>query len=472
MKDLNKKKYVFQTLSFLVFVFCSLLLGSRARASEQIMAYQPKFGIGTGCAQTFLATSSNISSISIYKGGVLGTTTYVMLLCFGTYDTGVSYQINKKCLGYQQIIKASSSPKTVFPTIYYTWFNFDIPDTKVASGSTYFFSLDTDSDKSQSTTYNYGRCDSDNTNPYPYGNLFILPVGNFDNTFRIYYETNYVEPPELPPDYYYNGEPQYEADKSLLKWRSDINTVAYQICFINENCNLWFSFNQQAINDKVNLLYSDILPHNPTKSIATTTITATPVWQNKINVPIMTTAGARKYCLYLQDAEFGDLLNCGIEINWVSTSTFEDILGIPGIITYENVCDSIATSSGSILDDIRFAIECGFRRLNLWAFKPSPDALKTFSNNYSLLKRAFPFNIYFDLTDIVSTAVSTTTTNFDDSFKIPFIEKNTAEFYMLPIISSSSMANAIGQNNADTFRSTIGYFLYILTAGAIFFIII
>jgi hypothetical protein len=466
MRDLNKKKYAVQICFISLFVFCGLLLGIRVSASEVIVYEQPQNPIAySGCGQTFLATTSNISSISTILSSGLSTTTVIFRLCFGSWDTATSVPVNVQCKGDSQIVKSQQtfiSP----PTTFNVWRNWNIPDVSVASGTTYYFTMALE----DNTNF---PCRGSGINPYPYGQYWGSTIpSNIDFAFRIYYETDFIPPPELPPDYYFDGQPQYGPDKTLLKWRSDINTVAYQICFINEPCNLWFSFNVQAINNIVNLVYMDIVPQDERSSIATTTITATPVWQLKINVPIMTTEGARRYCLYMRDAEFGNYLDCGIQINWVSDDTFHDILGIASS-TLVNVCLEVASSSGGF-DDFRYGIECGLRKLIFWAFSPDDYAITYFLDDYNLLKRAFPFSIFFSLTDTAKNAIATTTLSQNDNLGLPFIRKTatSSQFYILPVISSSSLANAIGQTNAGIFRTTLSYFIYIMTASIIFLIII
>lgn len=444
-----------------IILFLSIFIVKKVNAIEKIVYEQPTGSqIYNGCAQKIMATTSNISSITVVVATNQGTSTVTFRLCFGTWDTGKTSLENVQCQGAYQIIKSATTTIVNNYTVS-TWKNFNFPDTKVASGTTYFFAAYNE------TTHAHLSCVGLATNPYPYGEIFSVTSPNVhDLRFRIYYETDFYENPATP-----TGEP---ADKTLLTWRSDINTVQSQICFINKNCDLWFSYNEMAINDYVDLLLDVAGKQTPAYALDRKQIFWSPLWQNKVIIPATSTEAVIDYCLYLEDAEFGDELNCGIEIQWVSTSTFEDILGVSKIITYDNVCDSISTSTGSLLDDTRYATECGLRKLSLWAFSPSPEALTNFTNNYSLLKRAFPFNIFFDLTDTVKIALSSTTLSQTDNFGIPFIRKKgqSTEYYILPIISSSSIASAIGVNNAFTFRLTLGYCMYLITAGAIFFIII
>lgn len=107
-------------------------------------------------------------------------------------------------------------------------------------------------------------------------------------------------------------------------------------------------------------------------------------------------------------------------------------------------------------------------------FYPSCSSLNYFQDNYDIFKHAFPFNIYFDLTNTITSAIKTasSSTSTPQSFSIPFIHKGTSSFYMLPIVASSSLNNAIGSSNASLFRIIITYIIWIFVAVIILFIII
>jgi hypothetical protein len=120
--------------------------------------------------------------------------------------------------------------------------------------------------------------------------------------------------------------------------------------------------------------------------------------------------------------------------------------------------------------DFYNSIICGLKKFSTWAICPPQWSINSLSNSYNDLKRSFPFNAFFDLTDTVSNAIATTTTNMNGTFSIPFATA-TGTFYMLPVISSSSMPSAIGQSNTTMIRNTITYIFWAL-AGFIIFITI
>ena len=128
----------------------------------------------------------------------------------------------------------------------------------------------------------------------------------------------------------------------------------------------------------------------------------------------------------------------------------------------DNICSGIATST------LAGGLECIIKRSITWAFFPSSEALNQLAASADTLKEAFPFNAYFGLTDAISAGLATTSTSTTGSFKMPMITA-TGTFYMLPVLTASSMPNLIGQANYTIFRNSLGYILWCL-AGFIVFI--
>lgn len=129
-------------------------------------------------------------------------------------------------------------------------------------------------------------------------------------------------------------------------------------------------------------------------------------------------------------------------------------------ISETNICAGMATSTwfGSI--------ECGLKKTLAWAVYPDQKSLGDFAISYSQLKSSFPFNAFFDLTKSVQDAIATTTLA-DSHFDIPFITA-TGTYYMLPVVSSSSLPNLIGAPNSSLFRNTITWALWGLAGFLIF----
>lgn len=143
----------------------------------------------------------------------------------------------------------------------------------------------------------------------------------------------------------------------------------------------------------------------------------------------------------------------------------------PPTFSTSDLCGDIATTTTF------GAIECGlikaFVNTITWAFAPSFDTLQNFKVSYELWKGCFPFNTYFQLTDTITNAASSTATSTSGTIKIPFIHTITGggTFYMLDAISSSTLSNWIGGSNYNLFRTTIGYFFWLIACAVVFFTI-
>lgn len=142
------------------------------------------------------------------------------------------------------------------------------------------------------------------------------------------------------------------------------------------------------------------------------------------------------------------------------------------------------TFDGSTLCDIydlealTGQILCGFTygtgQALFWLFNPTCDGLDYIVNGYNNFKSAFPFNAYYDLVDAIDVAITSTSTSSTSTIGIPFIDTEatgTNKYYIMPVLTTSSIPNAIGQTNADIFRTTIGYLIWIIVAWIIYIII-
>lgn len=236
------------------------------------------------------------------------------------------------------------------------------------------------------------------TDWYPDGTMVAFGTyPQYDLKFKTYSDSNYI-PPTQPPTY----TDTVTIDSTLMNWRSDINTVNYQMCFIGNNCNLWFSFNDKTIGKKVYLVPDIQFKQEPYYSLSSTTVSSAVNWQNYVIVPSQIEATTTNYCLYLQDNIYGDLLRCSSKIEWISTTTFDNLFNQFDIA---HACDTVASSSGGF-DDLRYGVECGARKLVFWAFIPSPEAIAYFSNNGKKIETVFPFNTYFSLARLVQKTIS------------------------------------------------------------------
>jgi hypothetical protein len=280
-----------------------------------------------------------------------------------------------------------------------------------------------------------------------------------DLKFRIYEDDalDYELAPEAPENEYLTIP-----DPTLDQWRSDINTVYDNICFLDEPCEIWFSFNDLAIGKTVYLTpFSPAIQQFPEYAEASTTIEWVGFWQDHVDLPAESVATTTKHCIYLEDSEYGDYRLCGIVTKWISEAEFMDGLEFSNTCN----CDSVATSSGSYWDDFRYGVECGTRQMFCWMFlEVDPTSIAYLKNNVNELKASFPLNTFFSLTTTVQDAISSTTLNNSGSIDVPYMDEN-KNLTFIPAMSSSSMANMIGEDNANGFRILQQVLLYGMTAG-------
>lgn len=109
---------------------------------------------------------------------------------------------------------------------------------------------------------------------------------------------------------------------------------------------------------------------------------------------------------------------------------------------------------------------CAIRYGACYLFWPDSDEVNALWSSAQNFETVFPFSAYFSLASTTSSVLATST-NLNGSFSIPFLRKTatSSQVYMLPVLSSSSMPNLIGQDNTATFRLTMGWLIWLITAG-------
>ena len=155
---------------------------------------------------------------------------------------------------------------------------------------------------------------------------------------------------------------------------------------------------------------------------------------------------------------------------WSATTSVPQLY--PCVDPYVNtgdICDGIDT--GGVLGQIHCGVKSAVVNGAIFLLSPSCESINNFKNNFDTFKRAFPFNSFFQITDSIQTAIdsASSSTSTTQNFSVPFIHKATTTFYMLPIISSSSLSNTIGVQNANTFRLTLIFIIWLVTATIIYF---
>ena len=165
-----------------------------------------------------------------------------------------------------------------------------------------------------------------------------------------------------------------------------------------------------------------------------------------------------------------DYVNFGIA---TSTSGYSPTAWCSGL------CDDLIASSSSEwwqfwdwgADKIGGDLMCAGRYTICYAVQPHSFSTAMFNNIYEDFKTVFPFNTFFDIASTTKNSFASSTMNTNQTFGIPMLNTSSSSLYILPVLSSSTLPNFIGQSNATLFRTTIGYLMYTFTAGLIILII-
>jgi len=299
-----------------------------------------------------------------------------------------------------------------------------------------------------------------------------IPFTGFETTDNAYYDNYKIS-------YFFKNGPYYvdeiistivfkentsldNYDFSLSEKDPDFGTVANQICFLGKECRLYFSFNQLAIGYQMYLFnYDDY--NFPGNEIGSTTVTATPFWQNYIVVPDQATSTVLKYNFLLDAGDYGWIVKTGISISWWSEEQWQEYVDqiSPRIDEYcstENVCANVATSS-----DFLYGVQCGFQQGVCWMLVPNSSSKDFFLETVTKFENSFPFNFYFTIinqakSDLQKEASSTA------SFDFPMYSTSTGEVSWQPLIDSDTIPDVWTDDSFDFVNNifTWGWWILII----------
>lgn len=239
---------------------------------------------------------------------------------------------------------------------------------------------------------------------------------------------------------------------------AQIETVNSLTCFTEEDCNIWFSYNSEALGGTVWL--------TPNESpfvenyIDNTTVTISSNGQNKVVLPAESNEGTDEICLLLTGVGTDQAI-CGIDILWIASTTFSNALNRCSIDT---VCSNVATSTGSYWDDFRYGIECGFRRFTCWSLTPEPETINNLNKSISGYYGQFPISVFKQLESAYRRGYASSTAGFSVNLKLDEIGFNEE------IFNTNYPSQTFGTSTWTSIRNGFGYFVYLLTA--IYFIYI
>lgn len=153
----------------------------------------------------------------------------------------------------------------------------------------------------------------------------------------------------------------------------------------------------------------------------------------------------------------------------------------------ENLCDDLTLTQGTTTPVWGMSVPwviphflndgfCAVRYGACYLFYPTAGSVDVIQQDYNHFQTTFPANVFYQLASTTEGALTASTT-MNGTFGMPFIRQTAtgSQFYILPVLSKDSMPNLIGQTNTNTFRTTVGWLIWLIIAGccllSIFFIL-
>jgi hypothetical protein len=400
--------------------------------------------------QTFTATHNNISGMWFHV--TQEDTTFEFYICKGTpsigdFNTSYNCTASGNTLIYHSSAVNGSNTGQSF--LYFT-------PVALTIGDAYYFSVKTLTGANtlgytQSTCYSGGYSFTQAGSGYP----------TDDFMFKTYYDDNYNPAPTF----------QINFIKPALDGSSIYYTMPDYINFSYENPLNWyptikFMVRRQATTG--NTAWPDFIPASiftTSKLASTTVITASSTFQLPDGIYDIRADFAGRTPEWIEVATTTFMIATGGDYGGYSFSTTT-----PGTC-FDNIpLWSVEDLCGTATTTIRCMIKESFSSLGQTLFSPSCDAIANFKTSYSLFKQSFPFNAFFELTGTITSVASSTTATTSGTLKIPFINTG-GDYYMLDAVSSSTLSNWIGASNYNLFRTTIGYFFWLVAVAIVFFTI-
>lgn len=297
-------------------------------------------------------------------------------------------------------------------------------------------------------------------------------VSRQSDTFGYYYQIQFTEgiPPE-PPEVH------------PLSYYGIIITPDQNTCFGNQKIRIFQDNSAQFFidNPSTNIYKSKLLVFATIASTsfcnASTTMTSgnffdyyTPA--GYIDLATTTTpVGKNEICIkYWQQGFLDDIYATTSIIVAPATSTACTTAQLPiktSWCKFSDICDEWASSTNEFF----YGIMCGTRLALCWAFAPTPSALDFISNDFYEMKKVVPFVYYYNLSDSILSGFSTSSfIGASSTIGLPMY--NGTLYYIIPVLSSSSVSNLIGATNAQILYDTISYFIWASVAILIITILI
>lgn len=463
---------IYRKLFVFVFVFSSFIFGKNiVLATIDYSISQTSYGVNIGrniIGQNFHASSTYISGVSVYAGTSNSPHIWYLHFCKGYVSSG--QQLTKKdCTG--DVLIASTSCIVSIGSFTNCSFGYRYA---VNTGEDYYFTA-----QMNSLNNSFGAATS---NIYANGGYFGIEYGGTDAL----YSTN-----DLTFKIFDDNSLTINGDETFIEFTKPFFGETYSVP--DFKWLLTYGLSSSAI---ASYYYNDIYTQIEYCRIGDICPEAESAeWLNKIivhNGGQANTFLPANQLLYdfennnplLIPSKLGDysgtttlIAHSAIGVNttlayatssWTmgTTTTDDDLISVP-----TGWCSGLCVDLDPSLTNPVDYLVCAGRRIFCYAFIPDPRVLNDTQNIYADLKLTFPFNTYYQLASTTNFVFSNTATSSNDTFGIPFIRKTgatTTEYYILPILSSSSVPNLIGQTNSTLLRNSLGYFLWVCIAFLIY----
>jgi hypothetical protein len=406
------------------FIFLSFFFIRPVFAVDTLDQSQPSSGAGyqseatTSFAQSFIPTADNLSRITVYTNTSIYGQVATGSLYSGTYGEGTFIgSTTRDC----------TDSGDCWSGVVEFYFAEPLPLTP---SNNYYFVI---------SAPNAFKAESANDTAYTDGELYPSKGWPADMTFWTYYDNEYIAP---IPDITIN---------SIFPLSTDL--------YVSASSTVLFSFNYNRE------LMPDALAYAGVEDMNNGTLYT--IWPE-----ITEEHGTKTFSINLPNGTYGwtVILFDQTNLPFVQlASTTPEYFGVNIQQQTENLCAGIQTTTGITDFHLWGDLLCGTKTFSVWAFTPTEQSLNDFSDRFDDFKDSFPFNAFFDLTDTVSGAIATSSTeSMSGTLKIPFITA-TGTFNMLPVLASSSLPNLVGTDNAKLIRDSITWFLW-LGAGVLVFL--
>lgn len=153
-----------------------------------------------------------------------------------------------------------------------------------------------------------------------------------------------------------------------------------------------------------------------------------------------------------------------------SSSTFytSSTMATSTVMDLGFTCPTVAeTCADDDTSAILGQMSCAFKRAGVWLTCPDSAKMLEMMNATNDLKTKFPIADYLAITGAVKTGLASTSVASSTTIGVPNIRKTATgtQFYIQPILSSSTLPATVGSSNASLIRTGFIYIIWIF-AGA------